>query len=81
MSIHLSMYQLEEEIQAPCRQAGPPKHLDDKVDLGQWVVNKELSLSCWCTCISACAFLVYISMSLDPHLGRFGDRERKSPDV
>ena len=28
----------------PWRKAGPPNHLDDKVDSDQQVVNKELSL-------------------------------------
>ena len=27
------------------REAGPPDHDDDKVDLDQWVVSKEVSLS------------------------------------
>ena len=26
------------EFRLPCREAGPPNHLDDKVDLDQWVV-------------------------------------------
>ena len=29
----------------PWREAGPPNHLDDKVDSDQQVVNKDLSLS------------------------------------
>jgi len=30
----------------PWREAGPPNHLDDKVDSDQSVVNKELSVRC-----------------------------------
>ena len=32
------------EFKLPWREAGPPNHLDDKVDSDQQVVNKELSL-------------------------------------
>ena len=34
----------EREFQLPWREAGPPNHLDDKVDSDQYVINKELSL-------------------------------------
>jgi len=33
------------EFKLPWREAGPPNHLADKMDSGQYVVNKELSLS------------------------------------
>ena len=33
------------EFKVPWRKAGPPNHLDDKVDSNQQVVNQELSLS------------------------------------
>ena len=36
---------LKREFKLPWREAGPPDHLDDKVDSDQQVVNKELSLS------------------------------------
>jgi len=32
------------EFNLPWREAGPPNHLDDKVDSDQYVVNKEISL-------------------------------------
>ena len=32
------------EFKLSWREAGPPNHLDDKVDSGQKVVNKEFSL-------------------------------------
>jgi len=32
------------EFKLPWSEAGPPNHLDDKMDSDQWVVNKELSL-------------------------------------
>ena len=35
---------LQKGIQTPWREAGPPNHHDDKVDLDQQVVNKALSL-------------------------------------
>jgi hypothetical protein len=35
---------LENEIKLPSRENGPPNHFNDKVDSGQLVVNKELSL-------------------------------------
>ena len=34
------------EFKLPWREAGPPYHHGKEVDLDQWVVNKELSLSC-----------------------------------
>ena len=35
------------EFKLPWREAGPPNHLDEKVDVDQSVVNKELSLGLW----------------------------------
>ena len=35
----------EREFKIPWREAGPPNHLDDKVDLDQELVNKALSLA------------------------------------
>ena len=35
----------EREFNLPWREAGDPKHLDDKVDSDQLVINKENSLS------------------------------------
>jgi len=32
------------EFKIPCRQAGPPNHLTDKVDSDQYDANEELSL-------------------------------------
>ena len=32
------------EFKLPCREAGPPNHHDDKVDLKQYIVNEEHSL-------------------------------------
>jgi hypothetical protein len=32
------------EFKLPWREAGPPNHYDDEVDLDQYVVNKEISL-------------------------------------
>jgi len=40
----LSKATWKREFKLPWRQAGPPNHLDDKVDSDQEVVNKELSL-------------------------------------
>ena len=36
------------EFKIPWREAGPPNHLDDKVDSDQRVVDQELSLSAGC---------------------------------
>ena len=35
----------EREFKLPRREAGPPNHLDDKVDSDQEVGNKRVSLS------------------------------------
>ena len=32
-----------DELKLPWREAGPPNHLNDKVDSDQYVVNEELS--------------------------------------
>ena len=34
----------KEEFKIPWREAGPPNHLDDKVDSDQQVANKKVSL-------------------------------------
>ena len=39
----LELEDREERQTLPWREAGPPNHLDDKVDSDQQVVNKELS--------------------------------------
>ena len=33
------------KFELPSLEAGPPNHLDDKVDSDQWVVNEKLALS------------------------------------
>ena len=38
-------YAWKGEFKLPWREAGPPNHLDDKVDPDQKVVNEEVSLN------------------------------------
>ena len=45
MKIRLKKVDMRLPGKLPWREAGPPNHLDDKVDSDQLVVNKELSLT------------------------------------